>query len=227
MVQDHAGSYHCMMGKLQPWSDDAHGQKQYSDRLILSKGAWLILRGPVCGNKTFPTPLHHHLQAELLIRDRLGPWVQILNVAPENETPPASWHFIRPDLKLSSFGKPVPTVALESCSWLTRVKPDVVFCYCSPSASRWLSESEWLSESPQPSCQLKPVWPFTFNLSHHLYFHAVLQSANHITDLLWMFTHSSQWATVLCVETPCWWERSEENGQTLSSCQEGYSEILK
>lgn len=30
-------------------------------------------RGPKCTNKIFPTPLHHHYQAELLTQSRIGP----------------------------------------------------------------------------------------------------------------------------------------------------------
>lgn len=34
------------------------------------------------------------------------------------------------DLQISNLGKPAPTVASDSYSWLTGVQPDEVFCYC-------------------------------------------------------------------------------------------------
>lgn len=36
--------------------------------------------------------------------------------------------------QLSSFGKSVPAVASDSCSWLTRVEPLVVFCFSQSTA---------------------------------------------------------------------------------------------
>lgn len=40
-------------------------------------------------------------------------------------------------IPLSSVSEPVHAVASYACFWLTGVKPDVVFRYCSPSASRF------------------------------------------------------------------------------------------
>lgn len=37
---------------------------------------------------------------------------------------------------LSNFGEPLLTEASQSCSWLTEVKPDMVFCLCRPFALR-------------------------------------------------------------------------------------------
>ena len=114
----------------------AHGQQQYSNRLWHSSNDSMVLTGQTCAKNTFPTPSHHRHQPEGRMRPRnhaIGTkfWPFLM---PEQKP-----RFIRPayvfsSLHLSSFGEPVPTGVSAFCSWLTEVKPDVVFCCCSPSA---------------------------------------------------------------------------------------------
>lgn len=42
-----------------------------------------------------------------------------------------------PNFHRSGYGEPVPVVASDSCSQLTGVEPDMVFCFCSPSTLRF------------------------------------------------------------------------------------------
>lgn len=54
-----------------------------------------------------------------------------------------------------------------SCSSLTRVTPSIMFCCCSPSASKfnmlWIQKclgcNKWLSELLLPSYQVEAAWP--------------------------------------------------------------------
>lgn len=71
------------------------------------------------------------------------------------------------------------SVSSASCSSLTEVEPDEIFCYCSPaSTSRFdmlcflkcffffarHQSKAWLS---WPSSHIKPVWPLSSNITHH------------------------------------------------------------
>ncbi len=76
-------------GVIKGW----HGQQQYSGRLWCLNDAQLVLKGPKCAKKIFPTPLHHH-QPEPLRQSRMDPcfhdlytkfWPYHLNVTVEIE----------------------------------------------------------------------------------------------------------------------------------------------
>ena len=120
---------------------------------------------------------------------RLGPWIHAVGAkfrpyhlyfSVEIEIHQTRLNFS--SLQLSSFGEPVPTAASAFCSWLTEVEPNVVFCCCSPSASRFdvlyilrcfsahHNCTEWLSELTQPFCQPEAVWPFSVELSSARHF---------------------------------------------------------
>ena len=85
------------MGTLWPWWY-AHGQQQYSNRLWHSSNDWLVLTGPKCAKKTFPTPLHHRHQPGLLTQGGLGPWIHAVgdNSDPTICMPQQKSRFIRP-----------------------------------------------------------------------------------------------------------------------------------
>lgn len=60
----------------------------------LKSGDWLVLGGPECAKKWFPTPLHH----------RLGPWIHAIGAKFWPYCPCAS--FIRPDYNFPVFSCP-------------------------------------------------------------------------------------------------------------------------
>lgn len=65
--------------KLWPWKD-AHGQQQYKKRLWHSSDDKLVMTGPKCAKKSFPTPWHHLHQLRLLTQSRFGPWIYAVGV---------------------------------------------------------------------------------------------------------------------------------------------------
>ena len=52
-----------------------HMLSNNSNRLWHSSDDWFVLTGLNCGNKAFPTPLHHRHQLGLFTQGREGPWI--------------------------------------------------------------------------------------------------------------------------------------------------------
>lgn len=103
-------------------------------------GCWVqvMQRGPYNGKKIFPT--HYETTTTRLNDWTNTEWVHafILRlIGPGNILFPSG-------LLLFSFGEPVGTVALVSCSYQTYLEHDVVFSFCSPSAWRLNVHSEIL-----------------------------------------------------------------------------------
>lgn len=70
---------------------------------------------------------------------------------------------------LSSLGEPLPTAASDFCSWLTGLKPDIVFWCCLPSINGFdarlgilrFSAHHSFKRAVNRSVSLNPVWPFS------------------------------------------------------------------
>ena len=159
------------MGTLWPWMD-AHGQQQYSNRLWHSSDDWLVLTGPKCAKKTFP---HHYTTATSLDCWHKAGWVHGFMLLAPNSDPDhlyASTEFEIHQTRLSFFQ--FSTVqfwwAHAHCSLSFLFLADrsgtrrMVFCCCSPSASRFdmLVNSEMLFCSPQ----LLTEWLSELSLSY-------------------------------------------------------------
>ncbi len=156
------------------------------------------------------TPLHHHHQPEPFIQGRMDPcfhvvyakfWPYHLNVTAEMETCPTKQTFFS---LLFNFGEPVWIVAS-----ISRVAPGVVFCCCSPSASRFdmmcvqrctsafLGCNEWLTWVTVAFLLVQPVWPFSYDLWHQ---QGIL---DHRTAAHWIFSLSNRylvWASADCFD---------------------------
>jgi len=123
-------SEHIVMFKKWIWDSlsfltwNGYGQKQYSTRLCHLKDAQLVLRASKCGKKISPTPSHHWYEPG---------WVQgVMLFTPNSD--PAIWAFS--NLLLYTFCESVQSVPSVSCSELTGMSPNMVFCCCNPSSSR-------------------------------------------------------------------------------------------
>lgn len=123
-----------------PWSD-AHGQQQYSNRLLYLTDDWLALMATNCAKKHSPHKYATSTSLDSWHKEGLGPWILAASAKfwPYHlcDSAKIKIHQTRlhiSSLRLFSFGEPVPTTAWTFYFWLIEEEPNMVFCCCNHSS---------------------------------------------------------------------------------------------